>query len=112
MIGPILPRGGRDPRDLTGPSVAVRTARARGDVLVELYGKPGCHLCDDARAIVRDVVERTGAELREIDILGDPRLQRAYGESIPVVHVDGRPHAKWFVHADDLERAIREARRS
>ncbi len=54
-----------------------------------LYGKPGCHLCDDARAAVAEVREEFDFELREVDISVDPRLFREYGERIPVLDVDG-----------------------
>ncbi|MEK6229814.1 MAG: glutaredoxin family protein [Actinomycetota bacterium] len=54
-----------------------------------LYGKPGCHLCDDARAAVAEVREEMDLEVEEIDISLDPRLFREYGERIPVLDVDG-----------------------
>ena len=50
-----------------------------------LYGKPGCHLCDDARA----VLERVGAPFAEVDITTDDALHAAYLERIPVVVLDG-----------------------
>ncbi len=39
---------------------------------VTLYGKPGCHLCDDARAVLGDVASRRPFELEEVDITLDP----------------------------------------
>ena len=54
-----------------------------------LYGKPGCHLCDEARAAVAEVRQETSFELEEVDISLDPRLHRAYGERIPVLAVEG-----------------------
>ena len=53
---------------------------------VVLYGRPECHLCDEARAAIREV---DGIELREIDIESDDRLFAAMLERIPVVEVDG-----------------------
>ena len=54
-----------------------------------LYGRPGCHLCEDARAAVAAVrVERDFA-LEEVDVSLDPRLERRYGERVPVVAIDG-----------------------
>ncbi|KAB1655669.1 glutaredoxin family protein [Pseudoclavibacter chungangensis] len=113
MRGPFrpgAPRGGRDPRGIGGPSDAVRLARARGEVLVEFYTRPGCHLCDDARATVTATTERTGARVVEIDITSDEGLVRRFGEDVPVVFVDGRPHAKWFVDGAKLEADIERAR--
>jgi glutaredoxin len=57
--------------------------------LVTLYGKPGCHLCDDARAVVERVREQRHFELREVDVTLDPGLHREYGERIPVLALDG-----------------------
>ena len=50
-----------------------------------LLGKPGCHLCDDARA----VLQRIGAPFAEVDITSDDALHAAYLERIPVVVLDG-----------------------
>jgi glutaredoxin len=48
---------------------------------VTLYGKPGCHLCDDARAEVAAVRAERPFELTEVDVSLDPALWRAYGEA-------------------------------
>ena len=56
---------------------------------VTLYGKPGCCLCDDARAALASVREAVDFELREVDVSTDPALHRRYGERIPVVAIDG-----------------------
>ena len=58
-----------------------------------LYGRPGCHLCDDARA----VLERVGAPFAEIDITTDDALHAAYLERIPVVTLDGEELFEYFV---------------
>jgi glutaredoxin len=57
--------------------------------LVTLYGKPGCHLCDEARAVVERVRAQRQFELREVDVTLDPGLYREYGERIPVLVLDG-----------------------
>jgi glutaredoxin len=57
--------------------------------LVTLYGKPGCHLCDDARAVVERVRSRRSFELQEVDVSLDPTMNREYGERIPVLALDG-----------------------
>jgi glutaredoxin len=57
--------------------------------LVTLYGKPGCHLCDDARAVVERVRAERTFELEEVDVSVDPALHREYGERIPVLALDG-----------------------
>ena len=54
-----------------------------------LYGKPGCCLCDEARAAVGGVRADFDFHLEEVDISLDPVLHRRYGERIPVLCVDG-----------------------
>jgi glutaredoxin len=77
-----------------------------GVPLVTLYGKPGCHLCDDARAVVERVREEHPFELREIDVSLDPELHRAYGERIPVLSLDGEELFEFHVGAAELARRI------
>jgi glutaredoxin len=74
---------------------------------VLLLGKPGCHLCDDARATVAEVLsEFPGVEFEERSILDDPALLDAYAEEIPVVLVDGRVHTIWRVDPARLRKAL------
>ena len=63
-----------------------------------LYGRPGCHLCDDARA----VLDRIGHPYEEVDIEQDERLHRRYLERIPVVALDGEELFDFFVDEDAL----------
>jgi glutaredoxin len=73
---------------------------------VMLYGKPGCHLCDDARAVVQAVCAELGVGWTEIDITVDPELFEKYGEQIPVTFVDGRQHDFWRVDPARLRKAL------
>jgi glutaredoxin len=73
---------------------------------VRLLSKPGCHLCDDARAVIEDVCEELGESYEEVDITADPALLQAYGEEIPVTFVDGRQHDFWRVDAVRLRAAL------
>ena len=73
---------------------------------VVLYGKPGCHLCDEARTAVAGVRARHPFELEEIDVSADPALHRAYGERIPVLELDGRELFEFHVDADELARRL------
>jgi glutaredoxin len=67
-----------------------------------LYGKPGCHLCDDARVIL----ERVGAPYAEVDITSDDALHAAYLERIPVVTLDGEERFEYFVDEAALRRLL------
>ena len=73
---------------------------------VTLYGKPGCHLCDDARDVVQSVRADVGFELEEVDITLDPRLANRLGERIPVVEIDGEEAFEYFVDAEELRRRV------
>jgi glutaredoxin len=64
---------------------------------ITLVGKPGCHLCDDARAVVSRVADELGVTWEEWSISDDPALAEEYWEQIPVTFVDGRQHDYWRV---------------
>ena len=73
---------------------------------VTLYSRPGCHLCENARAVIEDVCSELGESFTEISILDDPELIRRYGEEIPVTLVDGRQHDFWRVDPARLRAAL------
>lgn len=74
---------------------------------VTLIGKPGCHLCDEAREVIAAVTADLGETYEERDILLEPELHDRYWEQIPVVLVDGEQHTFWRVDADRLRAALR-----
>jgi hypothetical protein len=78
---------------------------------ITLIGKPGCHLCDDARVVVERVAEDTGAGWLELSILDDHELARRYAEQIPVVLVDGEQHDFWRVDEQRLRAALADRKR-
>jgi glutaredoxin len=67
-----------------------------------LYGRAGCHLCDDARA----ALERVGHPFEEVDIEADDELLARYLERIPVVALDGAELYDFFVDEVDLRRRL------
>jgi len=69
---------------------------------ITLYGRPGCHLCEDARA----VLERVGEPFDEVDIESDDALLKRYLERIPVVAIDGQELYDFFVDEQDLRRRV------
>ena len=82
-----------------------------GTVLT-LIGKPGCHLCDDARGVVdRVLADFPDVEFEERSIVDDEELRRAYADEIPVVMIDGRVHTIWRVDADRLRTALADSPR-
>jgi glutaredoxin len=73
---------------------------------VTLYGKPGCHLCDDALAEIEGVRAEIPFELEQVDVSLDAALHGAYGERIPVVAVDGAETFEHYVDAAELRRLL------
>jgi thiol-disulfide isomerase/thioredoxin len=77
---------------------------------VEIYSKPGCTLCDEAKELLLDVQKRIPFELLEVDIEKDPLLLKRFGEEIPVVFVDGRKAFKLRIDRGELENRLERAR--
>jgi len=73
---------------------------------VTLYGRPGCHLCDEARAALLRVRADVPFELREIDIDGDDELFKRYLERIPVVTLNGEELFEFEVDEAALRRRL------
>jgi glutaredoxin len=69
---------------------------------VTLYSKPGCHLCDDARAYLDELASTTDFDLDEIDIRRDPDLFERYRYRIPVIVVDGVERLEGRITAEDV----------
>jgi glutaredoxin len=73
---------------------------------ITLLGKPGCHLCDDARAVISRVAAELGVPWEEVDIDSSEELREKYWEMIPVTLVDGVQHDFWRVSEDRLRAAL------
>jgi Glutaredoxin-like domain (DUF836) len=73
---------------------------------VTLLSRPGCHLCDDARAVISRVAGELGVPWTERDITRSEDDMRAYGEMIPVTLIDGVQHDFWRVSEDRLRKAL------
>jgi glutaredoxin len=73
---------------------------------ITLLGRPGCHLCDDARETIRRVADDLGVAWEERDITQSEDDLREYWEQIPVTFVDGVQHDFWRVSEDRLRAAL------
>jgi glutaredoxin len=73
---------------------------------VTIYSRPGCHLCDELKAVVKQVGATIPLAIEEIDISADPELERLYGLEIPVLFVAGKKLAKYRVGEQDLRRIL------
>lgn len=76
---------------------------------VVLYGREGCHLCDEARSVIEAVRARVPFAFEEIDIGSSDALLRDYAIRIPVVTVDGEERFEISVDPEELAAILREA---
>jgi len=77
-------------------------------IALTLYSRPGCHLCDDMKAIVERVARTStpSPAIEVVDISGDPELESRYGLEIPVLLVNGKKAAKYRVTEEELRRVL------
>lgn len=76
-------------------------------ISLTLYSRPGCHLCDEMKAVVARVAGAIPLSLQEIDISTDPTLEARYGLEIPVLLVEGKKAAKYTVTETELTRLLK-----
>jgi hypothetical protein len=76
------------------------------NVIVSMYSRRRCHLCDDARAVILAERDRTPFAFEERYIDGDDDLEREYGLRVPVVEVDGVERFEYTVDADRLRELL------
>ena len=81
-----------------------------GTPRLTLYSKPGCHLCDEMKAVIDDVRGRVPLVLEVVDITMDPDLIALYGLEIPVLLIEGKKAAKYRVTAQELEEKLARRR--
>jgi glutaredoxin len=77
-------------------------------IAITIYSRPGCHLCDEMKAIVSRAARasRAPVTIEAIDVSTDADLEARYGEEIPVLFVDGKKAAKYRVTEDDVARML------
>ena len=71
-----------------------------------MYSRPGCHLCDEARAMLDRIRTAVPFELSERDIDGDDALLRRYLERIPVIEIDGDEAFEFVIDETELRRHL------
>ena len=79
---------------------------------VAVYHAAQCHLCERALSQVRGLREELGFELEEVAIDGDPELEAAYRELIPVVEINGERVFTYYVHEAAFRRRLEAAQTS
>ena len=78
-------------------------------VSVTLYSRPGCHLCEDAKAAIAPLLSELGLTLREVNIDNDPQLTQQFGHDIPVIFINDHKAAKHRVDPARFRRQLQRA---
>jgi len=76
---------------------------------VTLYSRPGCHLCEEAKAAIGPLLREFGAALREVNIDEDAVLTERYGWEIPVIFIGAHKAAKHHVDVAQFRRQLEQA---
>ena len=76
-------------------------------VHVEIYSRPGCHLCDEAKEIIERVQRRFPFMFQVINIETDSELENTYGEEIPVVFINGTREFTYHVDRAEFEEKVK-----
>ena len=76
-------------------------------IRIEIYSRPGCHLCDEAKAVIEPFSQKFPLEIKVTNIDTDARLRAAYGTEIPVILINGTEAFRHRVDAQALERKLR-----
>ncbi len=80
--------------------------RSERSARVTFYSRPGCHLCEEAEAVVAAVCAELGERYETVMIDDDPALRERFTDEVPVTFVDGRQHDFWRVDAARLRAAL------
>lgn len=76
------------------------------DILVEIYSKDKCQLCDEAKEVIKAVNKEIPFIIKEIDITKDDILFEKYKYDIPVIHINGVIAFKHRLTAFDFRKKL------
>ena len=76
-------------------------------IRIDIYSRPGCHLCDEAKAAIEPFRERYAVVLRTINVESSADLENRYGSDIPIVLVNGEEAFRHRVDRTELERKLK-----
>jgi glutaredoxin len=80
--------------------------KSRADLQFVMYSRPGCHLCDDAWRELTEAQLRYRFPLERRDVDADPESAAQFGDSIPVVTVNGKVRFRGLVNRAMLQRLL------
>jgi glutaredoxin len=77
-------------------------------IQIEIYSRPGCHLCDEAKAVIEPFAQTYPLKLTVTNVDLDSDLRAAYGTEIPIILINGTEAFRHRVDARTLERKLKE----
>jgi glutaredoxin len=80
--------------------------------MVTIYSRHGCHLCESAIETLQSLQAELNFEIEVIYIDGDEKLEKLYGEQVPVTHIGGEHHDFWRVDRDRFRSSLERHRQS
>jgi hypothetical protein len=80
--------------------------------MVTIYSRHGCHLCESAIETLQSLQEELSFEIEIIYIDGNEKLERLYGDQVPVTHIGGEHHDYWRVNPDRFRSSLERHRQS
>jgi glutaredoxin len=99
-------------RAVENPATFARTEDGRlqlaGPRDVTIYSRPGCHLCEEAKAQIAPLLKEFGARLTEINIDEDSQLRARYDCEVPVIFLGARKAVKHRVDVVQFRRQLRD----
>ena len=93
---------------MSNPPEDLRLAQC-GPRDVTLYTRPGCHLCDEAKAAIAPILREFGAVLHEVNVDEDAALKERYGWDVPVVFIGQHKAAKHRVDLAQFRKQLQDA---
>jgi len=72
-------------RRISGKLAIVSDVLTKQDMKLRFYTTDGCHLCDEAWALINPIAQRRGLTLEYVEIMDDPQAEARFAESIPVL---------------------------
>jgi glutaredoxin len=77
-----------------------------GHLTLTVYTRQGCGCCQKALDLLKDHQRRHGFAIELVDVDSDPELVSRFGETVPVVAVNGKVRFKGVVNPVLLERLL------
>ena len=74
--------------------------------VVTIYSRRGCHLCEVAMEKARTIQSELDFQIEEIFIDGNNELIELYGEQVPVIHINGKPHDYFRINEERFRAAL------